>query len=120
MFILPRWYLIGIWFGISWLLKIGPTAIICANDFIAIELIAAAEEAGLKVPEELSITGFDDMEGAGLSNPPLTTVRVSTVEMGRLAVRRLIEKVSRTDHEEIVTLVPGEIIERGSCAPPTL
>ncbi len=77
-----------------------------------------AEESGISIPNELSITGFDDVEGASLCKPPLTTVRVSTVEMGRLAVRRLIEKVGCADHDEILTLVPGEIIPRKSCIPP--
>lgn len=99
-------------------IKDRPTAFICANDFIAMELMEVAEESGISIPEELSITGFDDVEGASLCKPPLTTVRVSTVEMGRLAVRRLIEKVGCTDHDEILTLVPGEIIPRKSCVPP--
>jgi len=95
-----------------------PTAVLCGNDIAAIALLEEAQDLGISVPEELSITGFDDVEGASLTQPPLTTVRVSTVEIARLAVRRLVEKMEQTEHKEILSLVPGEIIHRGSCAAP--
>ena len=95
-----------------------PTAIVAGNDVTALHILAAAERAGLSVPTQLSVTGFDDLDSAGLSKPALTTVRVPTGEMGRLAVRRLIEKLETSDRDEILTLIPGDIIHRESCAPP--
>lgn len=95
-----------------------PTAIMCANDFTALVLLRAARKAAIAVPEELSVTGFDDLDQAAGAKPPLTTVRVSTVEMGRLAVRRLIEKIERRDPDEVQIHIQGELVLRGSCAPP--
>lgn len=95
-----------------------PTALLCGNDITALMVLQTARHLGISVPEDLSITGFDDVEGAVRAKPPLTTVRVSTVEMGRIAVRRLLEKIRHPEHDSILTLVQGEIIQRSSCAPP--
>lgn len=95
-----------------------PTGLICANDVTALSVYRAAKHVGLSIPEQLSVTGFDDVESAANSKPPLTTVRISTVEMGRIAIRRLLEKIEHREHDEILTLVRGEIIQRGSCAAP--
>jgi DNA-binding LacI/PurR family transcriptional regulator len=95
-----------------------PTAIMAANDMTAIQSLEAAKKMGMKVPEDLSVTGYDDVELAPTADPPLTTARVSTIDIGRLAVRRLVEKVENPDREEIVTMISGDIITRDSCAPP--
>lgn len=64
-----------------------PTAILAANDLIAIGCLRAAREAGLRVPKDLSIVGYDDMPMVDLLDPPLTTVRVPQYQMGVEAVR---------------------------------
>ena len=62
-----------------------PTAVIAANDLIAIGLMQAAAASGLRVPEDLSVVGYDDVQLVDLLNPPLTTVRVPQYQMGREA-----------------------------------
>lgn len=72
-----------------------PTAIICTNDYLAVGAIAAAHEAGLSVPDDISVVGFDDLEIAAYINPPLTTVCVPAEEIGEAAagaILGLIEK----------------------------
>jgi len=93
-----------------------PTAIMAVNDMTAILLLECAERAGIAVPERISITGFDDITGMDATRPPLTTVRISTRDMGKMAVRRLIQKLDTADQEETWTLIPGKIVRRQSCA----
>ena len=99
-------------------MKSRPTAIMCVNDYTALVLLRAARKMGIAVPQELSVTGFDDLDQSATAKPPLTTVRISTVEMGRLAVRRLVEKIERRDHDEVRIEIQGELVQRQSCAPP--
>lgn len=70
-----------------------PTAIFAANDQMAFGVMRAAEDAGLRVPEQLSIVGFDDIQMAGVIRPGLTTVRQPAYEMGRLAMSMLLERI---------------------------
>jgi LacI family transcriptional regulator len=91
-----------------------PTAIVAVNDLTAVGLLARARELGLRVPEELSIVGFDDVLLARYAQPPLTTVVVAAEEMGRLAVRQLLD--GRPDGELVL---PVHLEVRASTAPPT-
>jgi LacI family transcriptional regulator len=95
-----------------------PTAIFAFNDNIAIGAIKAARARGLRVPDDLSIVGFDDVEGATIVSPELTTVRQPLAEMGRTAVsllNRLLEgQRFETLHVELAT----RLVVRGSTAPP--
>ena len=68
-----------------------PTAIICGNDHIALGVLREAEELGIAIPGELSVTGFDDLEIAKEIRPALTTMRVDTYEIGRLAAQYLLD-----------------------------
>src|SRR6202012_351856 len=70
------------------------TAVFCSNDTIALGLIRALTEAGRRVPEDVSVVGFDDMPEAGYFLPPLTTVRQDFAELGRRALGTLIERIS--------------------------
>jgi LacI family transcriptional regulator len=72
-----------------------PTAVLCAGDLMAMVLMRVARRQGINVPEDLSVVGFDDIAAAEAADPPLTTVAQPFQEMGRLAVRRLIETVER-------------------------
>jgi LacI family transcriptional regulator len=94
-----------------------PTALVCFNDKTAVGALAAAAELGLRVPADLSITGFDDIDLAQATNPQLTTVRQPLEEMGRMAVSLLIRLLEghRVDalHVELAT----ELVVRGSTGP---
>lgn len=95
-----------------------PTAICAFNDNIAIGAIQAARARGLRVPEDLSVVGFDDVEHATIVTPALTTVRQPLAEMGRTAVsllNRLLEgQRFETLHVELAT----RLVVRDSTAPP--
>jgi LacI family transcriptional regulator len=72
-----------------------PTALLCSNDMTAIGVLREAFELGIKVPEELSVIGFDDIRIAEFMIPPLTTVQMSQSELARLAFGALLEEVKR-------------------------
>ena len=94
-----------------------PTAVICGNDVLAIGAIAECHAQGLKVPDDISITGFDDMEMASLISPALTTVRFPTAEMGIYAANHLL---ARLDDQavELRNKLPTELIVRASAGAP--
>ncbi|GAA2149499.1 LacI family transcriptional regulator [Humibacillus xanthopallidus] len=100
-------------------LPVPPTAIFAASDEIAVGVMEAARARGLRVPEDLSVVGFDDTQLARMSSPPLTTVRQPLTEMGRVAVRtalRLIDGESIDSHHvELAT----ELVLRESTDRPT-
>jgi LacI family transcriptional regulator len=96
-----------------------PTAIVCYNDLTAIGALRAVRQARLRVPEDVSIVGFDDIELAAWTDPGLTTIRQPTDEMARWAVARLADVLDGrepTGHRH-VTLAPALVV-RGSTAPP--
>jgi DNA-binding LacI/PurR family transcriptional regulator len=90
-----------------------PTALIAATDQLALGAVEAAREAGLRVPEDLSIVGFDDVPGAAWSRPGLTTVRQPLFHKGELAGRLL---TAGAEPREVI--LPVELVVRGSTAPP--
>lgn len=71
-----------------------PSVVMCGNDVLAVGAITRAKELGLDVPADLSVTGFDDIEIAKISSPPLTTVHVPHRRMGREAAKMLINMVN--------------------------
>jgi DNA-binding LacI/PurR family transcriptional regulator len=93
-----------------------PSAIVAATDVLALGLIGAAARCGIRVPEELSIVGFDDIAFAAASVPPLTTVHMPVGEMGEAAVE-LAVSVGREQTPEVRTFQPTLVL-RGSTAPP--
>ena len=94
-----------------------PTAVLCGNDVLAAGAIRQARALGLRVPEDVSITGFDDIELATLVTPALTTVHVPHQEMGRLAARCLVEMVEQSVRPRPAPL-PTELRLRDSLGPP--
>jgi len=76
-----------------------PTAVFCYNDLTAIGLIRAAHHAGLAVPDDLAVVGFDDIPFASYVEPPLTTVAQPTREMGRQAMKMALALIDREDHQ---------------------
>jgi DNA-binding LacI/PurR family transcriptional regulator len=71
-----------------------PTAIMAANDLLALGAIQVARQRGLRVPDDLAVTGFDDFDFAEFVDPPLTTVRVPGYEMGRVGAERLADQLA--------------------------
>lgn len=94
-----------------------PTAIVYANDLMAIAGMAAATSRGLDVPHDLSITGFDDTEVSAHLQPPLTTVRTDAYSWGRAAAERLMAAVEGREQAN-PTLPSPKLVIRASTAPP--
>ena len=95
-----------------------PTAIFAFNDNIAIGAIQAARARGIRVPEELSIVGFDDIEHATIVTPALTTVRQPLAEMGRTAVSLLMRLLEGQRFETLHVELATRLVVRASTAPP--
>jgi LacI family transcriptional regulator len=95
-------------------LKVRPTAIFSANDINAIYGYKAAKDLQLQIPGDVSFIGFDDIELATKSSPPLTTIRVYKEELGSIAVRNLLEGMNDPSRKPITTCVPTRLIERES------
>jgi LacI family transcriptional regulator len=95
-----------------------PTAIFAFNDNIAIGAIQAARARGLRVPDDVSIVGFDDVEHATIVTPMLTTVRQPLAEMGRTAVSLLNRLLERQHFETLHIELATRLVVRESTAPP--
>ena len=100
-----------------------PTAVFCYNDRIAMGAYRAARTRGLRVPDDLSVVGFDDQEYiASELDPPLTTVRLPHREMGQLAIQLLLDGPDALDDlpapMETVIRIAGELVRRDSVAKP--
>ena len=94
-----------------------PTAIFCANDLMAIGAIRAAGEKGLRVPENISIVGFDDIELASYTTPALTTIRQPISLMAKNAVGLLIERTKENIKPPRIITLENELIIRDSTGP---
>ncbi|MEJ8472758.1 LacI family DNA-binding transcriptional regulator [Roseibium algae] len=94
-----------------------PTAIMCGNDVLAVGALRAATDMGLKVPKDISITGFDDIELASAAPVPLTTVHVPHRRMGQFAARALIGALGTERQSESVEL-PTTVCFRDTLGPP--
>lgn len=97
-----------------------PTALICANDDMAVGALFAAHKIGISVPEDLSITGFDDTPISALIWPPLTTVHQPIREMGQRAVDLVTEQLKSTGEAfREFELLPHEVVVRQSTGAPS-
>ena len=94
-----------------------PTALICFNDKTAVGALAAAAQRGLRVPHDLSIAGFDDIDLAKATTPALTTVRQPLQEMGRMAVSLLIRLLERHRLDALHVELATELVIRDSTGP---
>ena len=94
-----------------------PTAVVCASDVLAMALVGAAREAGLDVPGDVSVTGFDDSPLAALGMPPLTSVRVDYAEFGEAAACALLAEIGVAKARAFSPSAP-ELVERASTGPP--
>jgi LacI family transcriptional regulator len=97
-----------------------PTAILCSNDMTAIGVLRAAYLKGLKVPQDFSVVGLDDIDFAEFTLPPLTTIRLSRIDLARASFEALRQQVEKgpTDTVQHEFLVSTELVVRGSTAPP--
>jgi LacI family transcriptional regulator len=92
-----------------------PTAIFAANDVMAIRAMEVARGLGLRVPDDLSIIGFDNIPESALSEPPLTTIDQSIQQMGYEAARLLVELIANPDQEPQHVRVPTRLVQRQTC-----
>jgi len=94
------------------------TALFAYNDISAIGSIRAFQQAGLRVPDDVSVIGFDDIQSAAYLSPPLTTVRQPLQEMGEIAARTLLDRIEkRVQYVPEISIAP-EFVVRESTAPP--
>jgi DNA-binding LacI/PurR family transcriptional regulator len=93
------------------------TAILCCNDSCAFGAIAALTDAGLTVPGDVSVVGFDDIPTAALNSVPLTTIRVETEDIGARSVNRLIERIRSQDQLATYTETAVKLVVRDSTSP---
>jgi LacI family transcriptional regulator len=93
-----------------------PTAIFAANDSMAVGALSALRNAGLRVPDDIAVVGFDDIPIAEYVNPPLTTVRVAISKLGAYAAERLFECMREDNHQiRKHEIQPTELVVRSSC-----
>lgn len=95
-----------------------PTAVMAANDLMAIGVINGLAAEGLRVPEDISVCGFDDLWFSEVFNPPLTTVRIPKRQIGQLAAQWLMDMLSGKKVEPKRIVYPTELVIRKSVAPP--
>lgn len=97
-----------------------PTAFFADNDMIALGAMQTLQARGLRIPEDISIVGFDDITFSEAFTPGLTTVRVAKKELGRIAVRRLLESMRYPSDVHTRTELVNDLVIRGSVAAPKL
>lgn len=96
------------------------TAIVCINDMLAIGIIRTLMQSGVRVPQDVSVVGFDDIPFSGIFMPALTTVHCSAVEMGRLAALMLLDSFENEMQEAPVSMrLSPTLVVRDSVAPPS-
>jgi len=94
------------------------TAIFCVDDITAIGAMKALREAGLRVPEDVSLIGFDGIDLGQHVTPSLSTIRVDAAAMGAVALKMLLERANEPDAPYVTTLISVELVKRESVAPP--
>jgi LacI family transcriptional regulator len=92
-----------------------PTAIFASNDMSAFGAMDAIRHAGLKIPKDISVIGFDDIPQASTTYPKLTTVRQPLHELGSLAVKLLLEQISSPESKPKQVTLETSLIVRDSC-----
>ena len=94
------------------------TALVCYNDVSAIGAIRALMNHGLRVPEDVSVVGFDDIQSAAYHNPSLTTIRQPLQHMGAVAARILLQRIRGQEaYQDTVPILPELVIRESTCPP---
>lgn len=96
-----------------------PTAVLACNDQVAVGALQVLSRAGVAVPDDLSLTGFDDSRFAALSSVDLTTVRQDPEEMGKAAVAAAIRRIDKPAERPARHIIQPTLVVRGSTAPPS-
>ena len=91
-----------------------PTAVFAASDLMAVDAVKAVLEAGLRVPEDVAVVGFDDIQIASLLNPSLTTIRQDKVGLGLAAGRALVDQIEDPERTPAALTLPVELVVRAS------
>lgn len=92
-----------------------PEVLFCEDDFMALGVMRALNEAGKRIPEDISIMGSDNVFLSATSDPPLTTVQIDTRTMSKVGVNRLIEMINNKDLPTMKFIIDTFVIERESC-----
>ncbi len=92
-----------------------PSAVFCADDYMAIGLMQRVKEMGLQIPQDVAIIGFDDIELASYLNPPLTTIRQPLLQMGKEAAEILLDLIEGKKKAPVHKFMEVELIERETC-----
>lgn len=92
-----------------------PSAIFCGNDIVAIGVMRALTENGYSIPDDVSLIGFDNIDMASYVKPALTTIAVPTKELGRLAVKIMLDKLETKRDYAIKVNLPIKLVQRESC-----
>jgi DNA-binding LacI/PurR family transcriptional regulator len=92
-----------------------PTAVFAGNDTVAVGVMAAIQQKGLRIPQDIAVVGYDDIPIAAYTTPPLTTIRQSATESGKLAGEMLIRLVRGEKVEERKVRLEAELVVRESC-----
>jgi LacI family transcriptional regulator len=85
------------------------------NDMMAFGAMAAIQEAGLRIPEDIAVVGYDDIRLARFANPPLTTARAPEVELGRLGADMLMQLIKGKEPAARQVFLKSELVIRASC-----
>jgi len=91
-----------------------PEALFCCNDIVCLGVVRALREAGRRVPDDISLIGFDNLPASAHSDPPLTTIRVANKEIGAAAISLLKERIENPEKPCSKVLIGGELVERQS------
>jgi LacI family transcriptional regulator len=94
--------------------KVRPTAAFCANDLLALGLLQECATLGIRVPEDLAIVGYDDIDFAAAATVPLTSVRQPRRQLGRMAAELLIDEASNPYHQHKQVLFTPELVARAT------
>ncbi len=92
-----------------------PSAIICANDIVAMGALKALNELNISVPNDISVLGFDNVEESSYTNPSLTTIDVPKIELGKVSIKILLDRIHNGHKKQLKVNIPFSLIERESC-----
>jgi DNA-binding LacI/PurR family transcriptional regulator len=94
-----------------------PTAVVAANDLMALGAMGEFRAMGLNIPRDVSVVGFDDIAFASLVEPRLTTVCLPRADLGRHAVEALMATIAHPEQQGVEIKIPTYLVTRGSTAP---